>query len=171
MRYGLSHPNPRKTKLQKNLFYRLVIVNAEIKVSMLNFCCCPFWGFSPVYWPLFIKILSRLFSYFLLYFLFQPQNKHVPTRLGPGRIGGRGGAHIAFSWYSLGFLGQCCLLPLALGSAWSSVPGRTEIRTPQLVPWRCLLISPPTFLGSTHFSLFFTFLVQALSPRTDQRAS
>lgn len=198
-------PSPPQ-ELQKHLFYRLVIVNAEIKVSTL-----PFFFFfvalfevSSLYIGLYsLKSFQGCFSIFFFTFFFQPQNKQVLTRSGPGRMAGVGvwwGSR-SLLLIQFGFLGQCCLLLLILGPAWSSVPGRTEICTSQLVPWRCwdlwcfwaqnratciqvpkpdtlnlasssvLLISPPTFLGSKHFSLFFTFLVQALSPRTDQRVS
>lgn len=65
VRYGLFLPS----RLQRNLFSRLVTVNPEIKVSVLNFFQLPlFEGFSPVCWPLLIKTLSRLFFSFLFFF-------------------------------------------------------------------------------------------------------
>ena len=70
----------------------------------LIFFRSPFLNISPpVYWSRLIKTLSRLLFFFLLFF--QPQDQHVPTRSGPGRK--ESGLHRVFSWYGLGFLGQC----------------------------------------------------------------
>lgn len=85
-----------------------------------------FFEVSPLYIGLYsLKSFQGCFS-FLFFLVF---NHRISMCLHVQDLGGRG-ASVAF-WYSLGVLGQCCLLPLVLGPAWCSAPGRTEIWTSQ----------------------------------------
>lgn len=137
----LSPPTPHPARLQRNLFYGLVIVNTEIKISMLNFFCCPFWGFSSVYWPLFIKILSRLFFFSLLSFF---QHRISMCLSAQDLEGGQVGLTQPFP-HTVWVSGP---VPLVIGLAWRSLPGRTEMWTSQA---GFMEMSRPLVLPSTEW--------------------